>query len=946
MAPNAPLCKPFYGRPAQKSVDTTIKAPVAGGGETYVFTRWSLGETAANNILRPALDKQATAERLASRPLPIPQAAAQANDNAAVPARRRPVMTKGGTGSGGFGKYTLGEAVARGPRAARIDAETASVQLRGIINDFFGQAADWLAAGRPEDEVPACAIRGAAGLGKTTASLAALKERIDAGEMARGLYLTPTTKLGRELKKAAEDLGLPMMSVLGRAQPTPESEGERMCPRHANAAEASKLGLNVYETMCKSKDGARICPHFETCGYLRQQAAIREFAGVLVGSHQYLTSPLDGLRADGLDMLIVDENHDQTLIVADSLMDIAEFTQPRAQGGSYGGRAKRGDTKDSYAARESEANADFNYALNMLAGVLRTVKIGRDDAPLAVEDFLEAGLTAELCDFAATFEYSRIDRDAPISPDMDAADQAEALAAVERSNAFRNARVWRCLADALRSGRMTGFQRQLGYVDRKAKGQVRDVIRLHYARPIKISGVPTLILDGNLNPHALERFYPAAAANLHHIAPGLRNSRVVQVHDKVFSNQWLANPSNMTDLWEFAVDAALEACLPRDMGVALARMKSDEERKALLAQRAVLITTKAVEDWYASQGLIEAAGEKHTPKRDSLPFVVAHLGDLRGRDEFKSCRVIIVAGRLQPGVEEVEAMARAMFAGTDTGLAFIEADERGNRAWPTRKEVYTLADGSERTMDTEHHPDERVNAVLAAVREGELVQALSRARLIHRGPENPCSVFMLCNIPLPGVEVDELVRWADLIPCRTQIALNRGVLPVLAADCLAANTTWNEDGTTASALWPSYAAIRQDRSRLLAAQDGTDYADLRFNELLAATLGGRDDMIMVDYERERTDGTLAHGSAAVAVYPGDQPRHIVARLKAVLPDARKVRVRGAIPSLVDAPEAHAALVDETATWLAFDLNLDDSDTRMSPRQARAADNEAPPPDTQ
>ena len=50
--------------------------------------------------------------------------------------------------------------------------------------------------------------------------------------------------------------------------------------------------------------------------------------------------------------------------------------------------------------------------------------------------------------------------------------------------------------------------------------------------------------------------------------------------------------------------------------------------------------------------------------------------------------------------------------------------------------------------------------MLADVRENEMIQAIDRARLIWN-PDRK-HIYILCNIPLPGVEIDHLISWDNL----------------------------------------------------------------------------------------------------------------------------------------------------------------------------------------
>jgi len=73
------------------------------------------------------------------------------------------------------------------------------------------------------------------------------------------------------------------------------------------------------------------------------------------------------------------------------------------------------------------------------------------------------------------------------------------------------------------------------------------------------------------------------------------------------------------------------------------------------------------------------------------------------------------------------------------------------------------------------HADLRCREVLEAMREQESLQALDRLRLIHGKVKQ---VWLLCNLPLPGIEPDELATLDGLtLPGRlAEVALRDSVV--------------------------------------------------------------------------------------------------------------------------------------------------------------------------
>jgi hypothetical protein len=103
----------------------------------------------------------------------------------------------------------------------------------------------------------------------------------------------------------------------------------------------------------------------------------------------------------------------------------------------------------------------------------------------------------------------------------------------------------------------------------------------------------------------------------------------------------------------------------------------------------------------------------------------------------------------------MEELAKAIWYDAAKPLGLVKAIN-GNKFYRKGSKPYLMRDGSKERGEVMVHPDPRVQAVLTATREHELIQAIDRARLIWGEPK---AVYILCDIPLPGVEIDRLVPW-------------------------------------------------------------------------------------------------------------------------------------------------------------------------------------------
>jgi hypothetical protein len=252
---------------------------------------------------------------------------------------------------------------------------------------------------------------------------------------------------------------------------------------------------------------------------------------------------------------------------------------------------------------------------------------------------------------------------------------------------------------------------------------------------------PNLLLtDATASPFILGAVFPNyeiefQRLNIH------RNAYVTQVRDLTFSRYWLLTKRKLPQV--------------------VARLKELAARYPRLA----IFTTKRIR--------CEITGEDRKgrlPEFALMPGTTArigHYGNLRGSDQFKDCDAIVILGREQPNVADVEDAMKALFYDTTLPLKFVKAIRTtragvAERDYKTAYRPYRMRDGSVQKAEVQVHPDPRGQALLERGRESEMIQALDRARLIHHeGPPKP--VFILCSIPLPGVEVDRLVTWKELV---------------------------------------------------------------------------------------------------------------------------------------------------------------------------------------
>ena len=139
--------------------------------------------------------------------------------------------------------------------------------------------------------------------------------------------------------------------------------------------------------------------------------------------------------------------------------------------------------------------------------------------------------------------------------------------------------------------------------------------------------------------------------------------------------------------------------------------------------------------------------------QDRTPCLALHFGDLNGRDTLRDCPTLIIAGRTEPGADDAEAMARALWP--------TEALNLTGALTPARS-FYQMRDGSRVEAVVRTHADPNVDACVRFVREVALIQAVGRGRYVRS--TGPRQLFILTSVPIPGLIVDRLVTTDELLP--------------------------------------------------------------------------------------------------------------------------------------------------------------------------------------
>lgn len=297
----------------------------------------------------------------------------------------------------------------------------------------------------------------------------------------------------------------------------------------------------------------------------------------------------------------------------------------------------------------------------------------------------------------------------PIHPEMSAGETISAFKRwkAEHPEARAPYEFLECVKAALNNGETSRF-----YATDKDGA---TTIRYAGLKALAASAPAWLFLDASLNPAMVQSIKPGTEIVEIEAA---RNVTVVQITDAALGKGRLAdNAARLSSrLAEFAE-----------------RLKANNPNGAVIGQLDFLELAKA------------------NGQFKDLPD--GHWLALRGLNTIENADWLLQIGRNEPPVWAVERSARCWFAG-DPDLKFGTAKRES--AWLTAKDGTRVQIPALTTFS-----DARCQAILEGMREQESLQGIDRLRLVHA--VTPKTVYLLSNLPLPGIRPDLLVTMDKLL---------------------------------------------------------------------------------------------------------------------------------------------------------------------------------------
>ena len=580
------------------------------------------------------------------------------------------------------------------PLAFNLDAAAARAELDRQIREFIADAVRHMPGG---DEHPALALRVSPGLGKTYTALRIIAER-GCELLARGniLIYVPTLELAEEAHSAFLRVAphLPSAVIRGRSAERPDGSGP-MCERHELASKLAGLVPFLSQALCADMDG-NTAPCADGCPYLAQRQVPR--ARVLFLSHAYLllAPPID--RELPVALRVIDEAFwpelasTRTLRV-DDLMRSPAHPIPQ----------------DTYA-----------LALRARTALLDALQTG---LPIRAH-LAEAGIERDALERLARMEETC--REAiEVRPNLDDDAIQKRLKNFDRRTYFASMsreRVYKLLLD----GDQPDCER-LSFAARIAEDQEDQAVLIHSLGKLP-NDAPLLMLDASADPVIIKRLVPQARF-VRIDAPSL--AHVVQAADVVVSNAWLLHHPRAHEHRRLIAQIILrEAARAEGRGV------------LVVATRAVLAAL------HADAGQPSGSDrDLQAPLHGAAPRWFGPR--MRGLNRFSNYATIVVVGRMQPPVEQIEAKGRALFG--DDGEPLAPLPDGRLVAQPCLRMMST---GAPRPATVHPHPDARFGTILRQMREENALQAIARLR--QMSPDQHKRVVLVGSMPFNDLPVNEL----------------------------------------------------------------------------------------------------------------------------------------------------------------------------------------------
>ncbi|WP_210093711.1 hypothetical protein [Ruegeria sp. HKCCSP346] len=590
---------------------------------------------------------------------------------------------------------------------------------------FHGKA--WKGWDHPRTKTaPRALLAGAQGIGKT-AFLVGRSDNPGFLHSTHGLVSLMLLPSHEKAEAALADYleyapsGSPPAVVLrGRNRPDPATNDSSttMCRANVTAQQLSEHGVPVRSTLCKK------CPFQTDCGYLRQEADIKHHLKGKVGlvifaPHEFAYLPLPGEAKP--DLVVFDERPRDFAVeeVHVSLRELEEAIIPPLRGLARSREYRDEEVGESLFVQE-RAIQPIKRALLGAAGA---------SAGLSLMMLRSSGVTREILDQAiADLETLKPNNILRILGKTFGGRTAEAshtdlslLTAQLKSSVVSPVHRLRFLFECLRQEIEREHEMAVSVFKRVPNPNNRvwePGISAVRVKELKHGlEVPFLYLDGTADPD-MARIAFGADLDCHRY-PVERHAEITQVLGCNFAKRRLCDETQ-----------GRQKLTPKILS-------ENQRLKSWLEEVTSRYPNAAV---FGNRSVIKSLAI-------SDPERAGHFGALRGQNRWEHHESVIIIGREQPPLDDLEATARAYAAaaGDDFSPGDYVTATRGIR---TKKNVHST--------EVKVHGDPWGDRVLRQIREAEIEQAMDRARLIHN--PKPKQVILLSPVVVDAT-VDRIEPW-------------------------------------------------------------------------------------------------------------------------------------------------------------------------------------------
>ena len=576
-----------------------------------------------------------------------------------------------------------------------ITASQAQQTLASRIADFFAEASD----ASPDKEVPVHGITVTVGGGKTQQALQQAARKIrelrTAGDKRAIVFAVPEHQLSEQIKDRLHEIDPTISAEVLRGRDV----------KKPNAVDAEDRMCGAYETVREAvrlladidKEVCLPCPFFAGCSYQAQKDLD---ADIWIVAHQRLFNEAPAqISRRGIFALIVDESP--------------------WQAGVFGTDGKGIEVPLDWMNDGSQPTTDGQHG-SVKEAFKRAFERRTEDGPVKRQELIDSGLQPQ----TQTIRYDgKTRRHEPVIIQSSA---SQARAAEWRRKIEEGP--WQQRTQNASIRKMTLLW---DAVDEDLNGNAVASGRLYYhhndegIRCIRVCGrrdvheswqVPTLLIDATLAEDLVRFYWPQIkiTARIDIAAP---YQRIYQAADRSFSKKILKSHKNQALLKAFI------CARHRERG-----------------------------------GKTLVVGNKDFVTGLNLPddIQTAWFNALAGHNQFKAVRTLIVIGRPLPPHVNAERMAGALSGTPPHELK--NANEGYDRTDIVR--LMRCGGGYKQILGEGNcHPDPIAETIRSQIADGQIIQAIGRARGIWRTEQNPVDIFVLSDAVLP-VPVDGFLQEA------------------------------------------------------------------------------------------------------------------------------------------------------------------------------------------